>query len=83
MIIYLNLCSTKGVFTAKKYNFGAFSEHVYHRINRSSTENQNVGSFLVNFQFRAEVEKVTNLKDLQLGLGSSLVVIKLRLKIFS
>ena len=28
--------------------------------NRSSTENQNFGSFSVNFQFRAEVKKVNS-----------------------
>ena len=43
--------------------------------NRSSTENQNFGSFSVNFQFRAEVKKVnSSYGSSQLGSDSSLVV---------
>ena len=60
MIIYLNFCSLK---VHNLVFFQCFSEQVYYK--------KNFGSFLVNFQFRAEVKKVTSraeLKNLQLEL---------------
>ena len=59
-IIHLNFCSIK---VHNFVIFQCFSEQVYYK--------KNLGLFLLNFQFRAEVEKVTSrteLKNLQLEL---------------
>ena len=72
MLIYLNLCSTKGVFSVELYDSGTLISHFQKKVYFKS-EFQLV---LANFQFRAEVKNVTSraeLKILQLGSDSSLL----------
>ena len=56
MLIYLNLCSTKGVFRVEWYDldrkFSNFQNKFIIKVNFSL--------FLANLQFRAEVKKVTS-----------------------
>ena len=56
MFIYLNLCSTKGVFRVELYDIDTQFSHFQ---NKFFIE-VNFSSFLAKFQFRAEVKKVTS-----------------------
>ena len=56
MLIYLNLCSTKGVFRVELYDLGTSFSHFQNKF----IIKVNFSSFLANFQFRAEVKKVTS-----------------------
>ena len=56
MPIYLNLCSTKGVFRVELYDLGTSFSHFQNKF----IIKVNFSSFLANFQFRAEVKKVTS-----------------------
>ena len=66
MLIYLNLYSKKGVFRVELYELGTWFSHFQNKLtikiikSRSSFENRNFGLFSVNFQFQAEVKKVTS-----------------------
>ena len=60
MFIYLNLCSTKGVFRVESYDLDTvhFQNNFMIKLNFSS--------FLANFQFRAEVKKVMSRAELKI-----------------
>ena len=56
MLNYLNLCSTKGVFRVKLYDLDTEFSHFQNKF----IIKVSFSSFLANFQFRAEVKKVTS-----------------------
>ena len=56
MLIYLNLCSTKGVLRVELYDLDTQFSHFQNKF----IIEVNFSSFLANFQLRAEVKKVTS-----------------------
>ena len=56
MLIYLNLCSTKGVFRVELNDLDTYFSHFQNKC----IIKVNFSSFPANSQFRAEVKKVTS-----------------------
>ena len=80
MIIYMNLCKTKGVLGSWKLGFSYINENL-------KKKNRLVfGSFLPDFRFRAERKKVTSrpsqksFSSSQLGSDSSLLCTRLYIR---